>query len=1116
MYPCGAPHVAGQPARQAPTPRGMPVDGGAGKQLSPCPPAGSGGAGSGGEDGEPALVRAAMRWCRRTGQFGPPQQQMFRDFACQLHAVAIEPGLLSGGAPLGKGAFGAIERMTLQPEGREVAVKSVKPDVMRGPKPLAQVLHEVSLELMIIARIRHPRIVNFLGAAARFPSDSEDVRAWSIGLVLELCEGGEVNNLLHTRKVKFSMQEKLGIIRDTAVGLAYLHGEKVVHRDLSTRNLLLTGAGRVKIADYGCSRLMRQASYQPAFIAGSPPWMAPEQLAGKPICLKTDVWALGTILWELMAETPPFAVISDLQSLLREVETRGLAPVKDASTAELPPDLAPCVQQIINLVHRKHPAVRPSSEEVSQVLAGLQAAFTGKFDDADDDRPPESIYGPSGDHRVLLRELEARARMGERLENFYARHNASKLSLETFEAVLKSFDGDEEALNASLRKRYKADLNGAAPKTPTAHSVSRASPSSTQRSPVAPSPENSPSKQLFPTASPSSGTRATKADEEKKRKSGEDAAEARRAEEERRRQAELQRQSAQQAAERKKKEAEAARKEEERKRLAAQKAEKDRLAAEAAARKKREEEDAARKEEERKRLAAQKAEKDRLAAEAAARKKAEEQKQRKDEEERNAAEEAAARKKAEVARKEAERKRLEKMDEELRRLQVEQERARQESEAWERTMRKEAAQKAEWERQAEEQRRKQKEEQHKLQAEQEHARQEAERRQQAADKAQEAERRRQNEDLQRNSPEALMILQKSTPKTQRASNRAQTIPPNGNGTQNGAQPVRSEPEVPYALSPAPPAPLRPAPSPYTGPDTGSSNAAPDQEQLTQEQRRQRTQEAAYQWDEFQKIFDVYLLESRERLQSMNRRKEKLDMLSADQHGDEMLDHAKEQVADDQDTQGAMRVRREQRTLQRHAPPTRQMPQDAAADAPRSRHYLTGDIGNSGNAISSTRMPQREQGSTMPSPEADVEQSQNALIGRAVREPVDGKMEKKVQREPSVEMARAVPVRSQPPPKPSAPSPSTNRHPLGSNVRRPTFPAQRTPTPTRAFLPQTGIPPPQRMNQWPHPGELSGYGRTSPLTGYSQYVSPAASHSGRGEGGAVRGYAPPKLIQRGKP
>jgi len=250
--------------------------------------------------------------------------------------------------------------------------------------------------------VKHPRIVDFVGATVQFPADNAPSKNWSIGLVFGLCQGGEVNNLMHTKKVKFSMQEKLSFMKDTAQGVAYLHSLDIIHRDLSSRNLLLTGSGRVKIADYGCARKMTTLEYQPSFISGSPPWMAPEQIMGKPLSLKADVWALGAILWEFMSEKMPYSDLpDDLYVLQSAIQGRGLAPLKAKSMAHLSPALAVQIQQMIRLLQVVTPAARPDAERASQIFAGIEAALNGPSVDPDDNRLPEEIYGAAQDYRVV-------------------------------------------------------------------------------------------------------------------------------------------------------------------------------------------------------------------------------------------------------------------------------------------------------------------------------------------------------------------------------------------------------------------------------------------------------------------------------------------------------------------------------------------------------------------------------------------------------------------------------------------------------------------------------------------------------------------------------------------
>lgn len=101
------------------------------------------------------------------------------------------------------------------------------------------------------------------------------------GLVLTLahgsCEEGDLHKKIQ-KNVHFSISHKLNMLAGVASGIAYLHSLPIVHRDLSSRNLLLTSSGHVKICDFGCARIMNHFSYRPSFISGSPPWMAPEQV----------------------------------------------------------------------------------------------------------------------------------------------------------------------------------------------------------------------------------------------------------------------------------------------------------------------------------------------------------------------------------------------------------------------------------------------------------------------------------------------------------------------------------------------------------------------------------------------------------------------------------------------------------------------------------------------------------------------------------------------------------------------------------------------------------------------------------------------------------------------
>ena len=108
---------------------------------------------------------------------------------------------------------------------------------------------EMLLELTVtieVSRKRHPNIVNFLGAAVRFPIGNQPSQAWYIGLVFELCDPYDVYHLLHTHKLKLTFLQKLRLARECASGLAHLHSLRILHRDFGSRNLLIKD-GHIKI-----------------------------------------------------------------------------------------------------------------------------------------------------------------------------------------------------------------------------------------------------------------------------------------------------------------------------------------------------------------------------------------------------------------------------------------------------------------------------------------------------------------------------------------------------------------------------------------------------------------------------------------------------------------------------------------------------------------------------------------------------------------------------------------------------------------------------------------------------------------------------------------------------
>ncbi|KAK4315909.1 hypothetical protein Pmani_012896 [Petrolisthes manimaculis] len=213
---------------------------------------------------------------------------------------------------VGRGSYGTV--WLVRCRGLSNTPHSTPPLVLKCVELKGCGVREVELarqEVAILARMKHPNIVSYKG------SFEEGGR---LHLLLGYCEGGD----LHTR---ISLQCSSPFPETTVVrwfiqitmALQYLHHHHILHRDLKTHNILLTRCGLVKVGDFGISRVLSSPRDLATTLVGTPYYMSPEQLASRPYNHKSDVWALGCVLFE-MANTAsslpcPRLALSHLQGV---------------------------------------------------------------------------------------------------------------------------------------------------------------------------------------------------------------------------------------------------------------------------------------------------------------------------------------------------------------------------------------------------------------------------------------------------------------------------------------------------------------------------------------------------------------------------------------------------------------------------------------------------------------------------------------------------------------------------------------------------------------------------------------------------------------------------------
>ena len=252
------------------------------------------------------------------------------------------------GGLLGRGGMGAVYRADDLKLGQPVALKFLSPEFERDPVALAR-LHA---EVRNARQVSHPHVCRV---------HDIDEYAGRHFLTMEYVDGEDLASLLH-RIGRLPEAKAIEIGRQVAAGLHAAHERGVVHRDLKPANVMLDGHGRAKITDFGLAVNAAEGSGE---LAGTPPYMAPELFAGGAATIRSDLYALGLLLYELFTGRRPF----ESSSLLEWKRTHeSTAPERPGRLVK---DLDPTVERLILRCLEKDPARRPgSAAQVALALPG--------------------------------------------------------------------------------------------------------------------------------------------------------------------------------------------------------------------------------------------------------------------------------------------------------------------------------------------------------------------------------------------------------------------------------------------------------------------------------------------------------------------------------------------------------------------------------------------------------------------------------------------------------------------------------------------------------------------------------------------------------------------------
>ncbi|MYZ09541.1 protein kinase [Streptomyces sp. SID2999] len=265
---------------------------------------------------------------------------------------------------LGRGGMAEVFAAEDVRLGRTVAVKLLRADLAEDPTSKARFTREAQS----VAGLNHHSIV------AVYDSGEDQVNGQAVPyIVMELVEGRTIRELLVDADAP-GPEQALIIVSGVLDALAYSHQHGIVHRDIKPANVIITDNGAVKVMDFGIARALHGASTtmtQTGMVMGTPQYLSPEQALGKAVDHRSDLYATGCLLYELLALRPPFTGETPLSVVYQHVQDMPVPPSQ--VTAGCPPELDGLVMR--SLAKEPDDRFQTAEEMRGLIQYGLQMLY---------------------------------------------------------------------------------------------------------------------------------------------------------------------------------------------------------------------------------------------------------------------------------------------------------------------------------------------------------------------------------------------------------------------------------------------------------------------------------------------------------------------------------------------------------------------------------------------------------------------------------------------------------------------------------------------------------------------------------------------------------------------
>jgi serine/threonine-protein kinase len=257
---------------------------------------------------------------------------------------------------LGHGAMGVVYKGRDPIIDRLVAIKTIRFDRLYEEKEIQGLKDRFFKEAQAAGKLAHPNIVTIF--------DVGEYRGLSY-MAMEYVEG-DVLTRFASKGQLLQVEEVLEIIANAAEALDFAHQRRIVHRDIKPANIMRTSEGQIKVMDFGIAKLPSSTLTQDGSVLGTPAYMSPEQIQGKDLDGRSDLFSLGSILYELLTGVKPFQG-ETLTTLTYQITHENPPPA-----SQLNPLVPSAVDEALRKVLAKNPNDRFSrGKEFAQALRSV-------------------------------------------------------------------------------------------------------------------------------------------------------------------------------------------------------------------------------------------------------------------------------------------------------------------------------------------------------------------------------------------------------------------------------------------------------------------------------------------------------------------------------------------------------------------------------------------------------------------------------------------------------------------------------------------------------------------------------------------------------------------------